>query len=106
MAGMAFACGTVVALDLASTDDLKNSEANKSNMRKSGCGSAPQMSSKPQSSDSGARKAAAPLFGKQSSKDILADASGSSAKSPYAAARPQPASAARGGSQCELLFSL
>jgi hypothetical protein len=55
------------------------------------------MSSKQQSSDS-ARKGAAPLFGKQSSKDILADAAGSSAKSPYAAARPQPAAAARGGS--------
>ena len=65
----------------------------------------PKMSSKQQCSDS-ARKGAAPLFGKQSSKDILADASGSSAKSPYAAARPQLAAAARGGSNGALLTPL
>lgn len=58
------------------------------------------MSSKQTPGDSAARKTAAPLFGKQSSKDILDDASGSSAKSPYAAARPQP-SAARAGVQSE-----
>jgi hypothetical protein len=47
-----------------------------------------------------ARKTAAPLFGAQSSKDILDDASGSSAKSPYAAARPQ-LSGARASVQSE-----
>lgn len=57
------------------------------------------MSSKQSPGDSGAKKSSAPVFGKQSSKDILADASGSCAKSPYSAARPQPVTAARGGSQ-------
>lgn len=63
------------------------------------------MSSKQTPGDSAARKTAAPLFGKQSSKDILDDASGSSAKSPYAAARPQP-SAARAGIQSERITFL
>ncbi len=60
------------------------------------------MSSKQPPGDGGNKQPASPLFGKQSSKDILADASGSSAKSPYAVARPQPAAAARGGNQGEL----
>jgi hypothetical protein len=58
------------------------------------------MSSKNPLGDSGAKQSPNPVFGKQSSKDILEVALGLSAKSPYAVARPQPA-AARGGSQAE-----
>jgi hypothetical protein len=63
------------------------------------------MSSKHPPSNAGAKTSPNPVvFGKQSSKDILEDASGSSAKSPYAVARPQPAAAARAGSHGELLM--
>jgi hypothetical protein len=49
-----------------------------------------------------AKQSPNPVFGMQSSKDILEDALQSSAKSPYAVARPQLA--ARGGSHGELLI--
>jgi hypothetical protein len=64
------------------------------------------MSSKHPLSDSrggqAAKKSPNPVFGMQSSKDILEDALRSSAKSPYAVARPQLA--ARGGSPGEVLI--
>jgi hypothetical protein len=62
------------------------------------------MSSKHPPSNAGAKPSPNPVFGKQSSKAIFEEVSGSSAKSPYAVARPQPAAAARAGSHGELLM--